>query len=152
MKKIIILICFLLITTYASAGYNICYDANGLNLRVIQSDPMTPTCIYYSDHNMTEYIRVKNLYKTVGLKYLKVVNGVVTEMSQFDKDVIDQTEQYLIDQAELNRINNLDNNISATNTSNISLTKVDNAIDNIGNLADAKAFLKKLCHYIVANQ
>lgn len=86
-----ILLILLLLPLPVFAGYNVCYDQDGLNLSRQGSNPING-CIYYSDQDIAEYNRVNNLISTVGLKYLKVVGGVVTEMSQAEKDAIDTAE------------------------------------------------------------
>ena len=50
--------------------------------------------------------------------------------------------------AENSRIQSLDN-LLQTDLSGLTLTRIDTVINNIGNLTDAKAFLKKLCRYII---
>jgi len=82
------------------------------------------------------------------LKYIKVENGLAVEMTQAEKDAIDLAEQQAKDAAETARVANLDTEVTKLRT--ITVPKIDNAIDNIGSLQDAKVFLKKLCRYIVS--
>lgn len=80
-------------------------------------------------------------------KYHKVDAGVVREMTQAEKDTLDAAEAQAVIDAENARVLDLDNKID--NLGIMILTKIDNKIDAIGSLADAKAFLKKLCRYII---
>ena len=81
-------------------------------------------------------------------KYHIVDSGQVREMTQAEKDQLDAWELQQREQAETDRINALDDKLSE-DLSSVVLTKADNAIENIGSLADAKVFLKKLCRYII---
>jgi len=81
-------------------------------------------------------------------KYYIVDNGEVREMTQIEKDALDLEETQAQEQAELDRITSLADKIDI-DLSGLTLTKVDTAIDNIGDLAGAKTFLKKLCRYII---
>jgi len=81
----------------------------------------------------------------IPIKYLKVSGSSLKEMNPSEKNQVDSEET----QAEFDRINSLDDGL-VLDRSSIKLTKVDNAIDNIGNLNDAKNFLKKLCRYILS--
>ena len=69
-------------------------------------------------------------------------------LNQTEKDAIILAQQQALDQYEASRVTNLDNIISNIDMSGIQLQKVEQAIDNIGSLADAKIFLKKLVRYI----
>lgn len=84
-------------------------------------------------------------------KYLKVVNGAIEEMSQQEKSVVDAAEAQAVADAETARLSLLDTKISDSKVADFTMTKVDTAIDNIANLADAKIFLKRLCRYIAKN-
>jgi len=88
-------------------------------------------------------------FANVPIKYWKVVAGVVSEMTQAQKDAVDQAEADALAAADLASIQALDDRIDNVDM-DVILTKADNAIDNIGSLADAKVFLKKLCRYIIA--
>lgn len=82
-------------------------------------------------------------------KYHIVDAGVVREMTQAEKDQLDAWEAQKVIDAENARLVAMDDRIESSILSGITLTKIDNAIDNIGSLEDAKVFLKKLCRYIV---
>ena len=81
-------------------------------------------------------------------KYYKVSNGQVVKMTQVEKDAVDAAQIQAEIDVENARISKLDNKMDI-DLSGITLIKVDTAIDNIGSLADAKVFLKKLCRYII---
>lgn len=80
-------------------------------------------------------------------KFYLVDNGVLREMNQEEKDALLAEEAQAIIDAENARILNLDDKIDGIN--GITLVKIDTKIDEIGSLADAKVFLKKLCRYII---
>ena len=79
-------------------------------------------------------------------KYFKVENGQLLTMTQAEKDALDAAELQAAIDAENARIAALADKM--TGTQSVSLTKVELAIDNISNLADAKVFLKRLCRYL----
>ena len=79
-------------------------------------------------------------------KYRKVDNGQVVEMTAAEKSALDLEEAQERQAERQAEIDVIDDRFTAVQT--ISLTKVENAIDNIGNLNDAKVFLKRLCRYI----
>ena len=81
-------------------------------------------------------------------KYWIVDNGILRQMTQGEKDQLDLWEQNQVKQTETNRINDLDTE-ATSDLSSVVLTKMDNAIGNIGSLDDAKAFLKELCRFII---
>lgn len=82
----------------------------------------------------------------VAKKYLKISNGAVVEMSLAEKQAVDAAEAQAVIDAETARLGALDDKLTETQT--ITLPKVELAIDNISNLADAKVFLKRLCRYL----
>jgi len=82
-------------------------------------------------------------------KYHKVENDQVVEMTQIQKDALDDAEALAKVNAENARIAGLDGLIKSGELAGITMTKVDGIIDNINNLTDAKSFFKKLCRYIV---
>ena len=82
-------------------------------------------------------------------EYWIVDSGSVREMTQQEKDQWDAYKQQQAEQAETDRLNALDGLIESGVLQGIALAKVDNAIDNIGSLNDAKAFLKKLCRFVL---
>ena len=81
-------------------------------------------------------------------KYHIVDNGIVRLMTQAEKDALDVEEAQAEIDKENTRIVGLDD-LMNVDLSGMILTKVDIAINNIGSLADAKIFLKKLCRYII---
>lgn len=80
--------------------------------------------------------------------YHIVDSGQVREMNQAEKDTLDAWLEQQRQQRETDRINALDDKMNI-DLSGIVLQKADTAIDNIGSLTDAKAFLKKLVRYII---
>jgi hypothetical protein len=82
-------------------------------------------------------------------KYHLVDSGAVREMTQVEKDALDLAEQQAQEQVENNRVIGLDNEIENGILQGMTLAKIDTAINNIGSLADAKVFLKKMCRYII---
>lgn len=81
-------------------------------------------------------------------KFHKVDNGIVRLMTQAEADAFITEEIQASVSVENTRITEMDNRMGV-DLSGITLTKIDNAINNIGSLADAKTFLKKLCRYII---
>ncbi len=82
-------------------------------------------------------------------KYSIVDGGKVRAMTQQERDAYDAELAKQVSDAETLRLASLDNLFDSKQLQGITLTKVDTAIDNIGDLADAKVFLKKLCRYII---
>uniref|UniRef100_A0A6M3J0W4 Uncharacterized protein n=1 Tax=viral metagenome TaxID=1070528 RepID=A0A6M3J0W4_9ZZZZ len=82
-------------------------------------------------------------------KYHIVDSGQVRLMTQVEKDQLDAWEAQKAEQAETDRMNALDDLIESSQLSGLTLARADTAIDNIGDLADAKVFLKKLCRFII---
>jgi hypothetical protein len=80
-------------------------------------------------------------------KFHIVDTGVVRVMTQVEKDALLAEETQTVINAENQRILDLD--LKIDNLPTMTLTRVDTAINNIGNLNDAKVFLKKLCRYII---
>jgi hypothetical protein len=119
------------------------YDAQG---KIIQKWYSADPSIVVGLSNILEIPR--DLFNSL-TKYYKVDNGIVREMTQTEKDAFDQEELQAQIEAENKRILDLESKIQDTALSGITLSKIDNAIDNIGSLADAKVFLKKLCRYII---
>ncbi len=137
------LISLLLIPSIAFAGFNVC----DLGDRLVKkgTSPISG-CLYFNDDNMTEYNRVKVLHGSIRPDFLEIVGGVVVEKSQADKDAILAAEAQAAIDAENARITAIDDGLDTA--SSIRLTKVEQRIDNISNLADAKQFLKKLVRYL----
>ena len=93
-KTILLFLIIFFIATTSFAGFNIC-DSNG-KLSKRGRSPIVG-CLYFNDDNMAEYTRVKNLWSSIRSDFIKIVNGIVVEKSQVEKDVILQAE---IDAAE----------------------------------------------------
>jgi len=81
-------------------------------------------------------------------RFHKIVDEAVVEMTQDEKDAILQAEADAIALAEASRVTGIDDKMADYDMSGVKLTRVENAIDNIGNLNDAKKFLKRLVRYI----
>lgn len=119
------------------------YDTNTLKVLDYKMSVNTPD---YMGRNDVLFDPV--LPTGIPLKYLKVDSGQVVEMNQPEKNAIDAAEAQAAVDAENARITSLDDKMDI-DLSGMTLTKADNAIDNMGSLADAKTFLKKLCRYII---
>jgi hypothetical protein len=85
----------------------------------------------------------------VPLKYLKVENFNVLEMTVLEKADVDLLEQLSAKNTTDAEVLALDDDISNSQISDFVMAKVDTAINNIANLADAKTFLKRMCRYLV---
>ena len=117
---------------------------NPVNGYIIQHWISVDSSIVENEVNVIQIDR--NVYQSL-TKYHKVDNGMVREMTQTEKDTLLAEEAQAIIDAENARIVSLDDGIEGLPI--MTLTKIDNAINNIGNLNDAKVFLKKLCRYII---
>lgn len=78
-----------------------------------------------------------------------VYDNGIREMTQQEKDDYDAWKAQQAADIENARIAGLDDLIEDSGLASITLTKVDTVINNIGDLADAKTFLKKLCRFII---
>ncbi len=76
-----------------------------------------------------------------------VDNGEVRIMTQAEQDALIAEEEQAIIDAENARIAGLNENINGAD--NLTIDTIDTKINAIGNLADAKTFLKKLCRFII---
>ena len=88
-------------------GFNIC-DVDG-ELVKKGSSPIDG-CLYFNDDNMDEYTRVKTLFAGVRHDFLKIVDGVIVEKTQAEKDVILAAEA----QAVIDAQNSTDDALSVT--------------------------------------
>lgn len=88
MRKVFIILFFLLISTKSYAGFNICDEG-----RLVKkgSSPIEG-CLYFNDDNINEYNRVKTLFGSTRRDFLKIENGIVVEKTQAEKDSILQSE------------------------------------------------------------
>ena len=82
-------------------------------------------------------------------EYHIVDAGQIRLMTQVEKDVYEQAKAQAIINTENKKINDMDSLIQNIGLQGITLAKIDTTINNIGSLADAKTFLKKLCRYII---
>ena len=81
-------------------------------------------------------------------KYKKVVAEEVLDMSQAEIDALDAELAQATEDSESARIGSLDTKMSKIKIADFTMTKVDTAIDNISNLAEAKVFFKRLVRVI----
>lgn len=151
MSKIILTVIFMFISTTASAEYWVCYNQSTKRItKSVQGDCLSlGICSGFNnvglqtncfEATISQFNKSKN-------KFVKFENNDVVDMTQSEKDAIILAETNAQEQAKVQRLQVLDNAIDATDMS-IILSKADNAINNIGNLADAKAFLRKLVRVI----
>jgi len=138
------LIILLLLCSTASAGDYVCHDFGIINERYWSVDgadlKVRADCIQITRR---QYIELS--------EYHKVESGSLVLMSQAEIDAKDQAEVDAQTQLVTDRLTALDDDL-VVDRSSLILTKADNAIDQIGSLADAKVFLKKLVRYIIANR
>ena len=120
----------------------------------LQSNPLTKRIIkkwISADpsivENLPNVIQVTRTEAERADKFYLIDNGILREMIQVEKDALLAEEAQAEIDAENSRVTDLDNKIN--DTGGITLSKIDTAIDAIGTLTDAKAFLKKLCRYII---
>ncbi len=78
-------------------------------------------------------------------------NGVLRQMTQVEKDALIAEEEQARINHENARILDIDDKVSLARTTDFPMEKVDNAIDAISNLSEAKLFLKRLCRYVAKN-
>lgn len=117
------------------------YDPN--NGRILMKWSSVDPHFVSGETNLLEITRV--VFNSLN-KYKKVSGVEVVDMTQAEMEALDLEEEQALQAAETARLTALDDDIVATR--NITLTKVEQAIDNIGNLNDAKVFLKRLCRFI----
>ena len=150
MIKKLSFILFLLITSNACAGISVCFDEQNKivkhRLRRGRMNCGTNTLIYLQNEN-PNYVNTSNLFHSVNKKFLKISSNTVIEMSQAEKDALIASEAQAQADEETAGLATRDDNL-VKDRSNINLPKAFNAIDNIGSLADAKVFLKKLVRYL----
>lgn len=92
MKKIILLIILLTISTNAYAGISVCYNPDNTVKEFILRGNVIPNCDYYDvGLNVTQakYDIVRNLLQTVPVKYLKKLGAYPVEMSSSEKVAVD---------------------------------------------------------------
>ena len=146
MKTTLSAIIILLICSTAHAGISVCEGANGrVNSFELSSNPIQGCFYYEAGQTITleKDAEIRALHD-LPLRYFKVVSGFPVEMTQAEKDTVDAQLQAAQDAIVLARRQQLGTVMANSNTADFNLTGIDLAIDNIQNLADAKAFLKKL--------
>jgi hypothetical protein len=123
------------------------YEGDGYKLGICEKNNqnIAANCILASEQEWSDATgQYKKLNKSI------VTGSRVIDWTQTEIDDYVQAQADVAAQAKTDKINLLDDELANTDMS-VAITKVDNAIDNIGNLDDAKAFLKKLCRYIILN-
>ena len=91
------LIFFMLFSTQAWAGIAVCRSGSNITSTALSS-PIIPGCEFYDGEDRTEYDRVKSIIRTTSRKYLKWTTQL-EEMSQAEKDAVDQTQADLLEAA-----------------------------------------------------
>lgn len=134
---------FFLLTSTAYAGDFVCWDNND---NVVSLHKSVDSLDYV---NRTDCKKItRSQLESINTRLYKHSSGDIVAKSQAELDVEALAEATAQAQAEATRLSNLDNDLIKNR--NITLTKVDNVIDNIGNLQDAKVFLKRLVRYIAS--
>lgn len=142
-----------LLTTTASAELWVCQDGDYLRRREGDGKNLG-ICGEDNKNVLVNCIEAtKQEYDNAGIAGKKLDKSVVTgirvvDMTQAEKDAIALAESTAQAQAEAARLTSLDDSITAVDMTGVKLQKVEKAIDKIGNLNDAKIFLKRLVRYI----
>jgi len=112
MKKYILSLAFLLLTSPAWSGAGVCHDGSGnITEYTLDGDwvffTQTDNCKYYKD---AEFEQLKSELIGVPKKYIKWDNGLdkPVEMTQAEKDAVDQAIADAKKQAEIERAERLD--------------------------------------------
>lgn len=137
-------ICFNPTTKYVEStieGDGMVLGICGLNNSNIRSDCILATKL--------EYDKAKQAYQKVDTSI--VTGSRVIDLTQAEKDAVIQVEATAQKQIRDQILADEDTNLTK-DLSSINLLKVDQAIDNIGSLTDAKAFLKNLVRYLVGQR
>lgn len=140
MKKIILIIFFLSISTYADAAYYV-FHTNG---EITGKNICGRVCRIRADSISVDV----NTYNSLDRSIHKVVNNIVVNKTQAEIDLDTQLradEQAL---AETQRQEAKDETLANTDLSNINLPKIEAKIDAINNIAQMRTFLKRLVRYI----
>ena len=116
------------------------HDADGY---IIQKYYSVDPSIVEKETNIIEIPR--DLFNSLTEYYL-VKNGKVVQMTQAEKDAYNVLKAQQVADAENQRLSALDDSLTASLS--VRLTKVETMIDNIGSLADAKTFLKRLVRFM----
>ena len=160
MDRIITTLLFIVLTAgVASAEPWICYDR--ITKQVTKKAWGDGTKLGIAGDNNSNIIAgcilaTKEEYDTASQGNMKVDDSLsigdrVVDMTQVEVNTKQQAKEDAYEQSRLSIYSSKDDDI-AKDRSNISLPKVDKAIDNIGDLNDAKVFLKKLARYIADSQ
>jgi len=124
MRKLFLTFLIILVSNVAHAGFNICEDSGVLSKR--GTSPIVG-CLYFSDDDMVEYTRVKNLWETNRHDFLDVANGIVVEKTQLQKNVITKSESDAQALAETTTVNNLEVSVKDLARALVQLGIVDGA-------------------------
>ena len=148
----------LLICSVASAERIVCFDAvsQRVNKRIDGDCLKLGICTDYNNQGMLAncIFATPEEWAKSSEQYVKFDGAVISgsrivNLSQAEIDEIVAAEALAVQQAESSRVSALDTVVSESKVADYSMAKVDAAIDNIANLADAKAFLKRLVRAIV---
>jgi hypothetical protein len=157
MKKISLLLYLFILCGSAHAESIIEYDPDNAivsnrvvkYLKSVDSGPYmeTPNCVTCPIAN---HLIDPDLSAVTGVQraHWKVVDSSVVEMNQAEKDYIVQVASDNAAAAEADSVALFDSTLASSEVSDYALTKIDQSIDNISDLADAKAWLKKLARFI----
>jgi len=155
MRYLIVL--FLFIAVPASAENWICQKPDGLSR--INGDGVTLGICAKNNQNINpDCIEATGQeYTDAGLTYKKLDKSIVTgnrvvDMTQAEIDAIVLAQATAQAQAEAAQLLVVDDLVTNTDMTGIKLQKVETAIDNIGNLNDAKKFLKRIVRFIAIDQ
>jgi hypothetical protein len=159
MKKLILFLCLFFFYNTAYGASVIEYDPDNaiVSNRVINYWPSvdadqkgfmaTPNC---NTCPIANHLINADLSGVSGVaqEHWKVESSIVVEMSQLEKDNITSVAAAAAAAAEAASVALFDNTLASSDVSDYTLTKIDQSIDNINSLADAKAWLKKLARFI----
>jgi len=133
----LLLVIFLLLSTKAYAGYFIFHEGEAITGK---RDSCGASC-----SNNPKALRVtESTYNSTEIATHKIVSNTVVAKTQAEIDAETAVRVQAAIDAENARVDAIDTNLAQAQS--IRLTDVENAIDNIGNLADAKVFLKQGGH------
>ena len=160
MDRIITTLLFIVLTAgVASAEPWICFDE--VSKQITKKAWGDGTKLGIAGDNNSNIIAgcilaTKEEYDTVGQGNMKVDDSLsigdrVVDMTQVEVNTKQQAKEDAYEQSRLSIYSDKDTEI-VRDRSSINLTKVDSAIDKIGDLNDAKVFLKKLARYIADSQ
>lgn len=136
----------ILINGLVFAGDFACFDAgNTVTNRVVQKvksqGKVYSTRVDCLRINREQFNTITNRHKVIGEN--------VVSMTQDENDLLDSIIADAHATTETFRVASFDNSLSIANVNDAILPKVDQAIDGISSLSDAKTFLKKLARYLL---